>query len=257
MITQLILTSCAIKTLDDSDSDDIFDPFLEEWDELRSCKEYCKSVTDAYKFPNNLTREDLDKYDLLPTEYFQKISSCGLLETLLQHPINRIFGAFDFTCSDMWAPGVSIFNSKLRENKAAVELFGRKDFFPVIVSRYLTFGKEKKDWYEDNYMSLSYFGWFLASDLCMDAIKEKEKVMLMALVLNSKISFCGTLNIVISIMNSCNYAPFVRDIMPKLHESMFGYTMCSPYDDIIRVGLTKSEQDLIMKYAKQFLNDNK
>lgn len=215
----------------------------------------CDSITDAIILPVNWTREDCDKYDLLPAETFQAISTCGLLETLLEHPKNRMVGPWCITCNDMFAPGVSLFNAELQMNKAAVELFRRSDCFSVLLSKYLTISKGVtivKDGIgltienTNGPFKIDYFGMLLASDLSMEALNENEKVGLMALTLTKEIAgdnnyLYGYLPIAIAIMRSCNFAPFMKNVNDKIVEASIGYVN-PPMDDII-------------KYAKIFLRE--
>ena len=81
--------------------------------------------------------------------------------------------------------------------------------------------------------------------------------------------------IMIAIMKSCKYAPFMKDIEPRLIETICGYAMTEPcveprfieymgytvYDHtscgFISNFLSIHDRDIIIKYAKQFLNEQK
>ena len=63
-------------------------------------------------------------------------------------------------------------------------------------------------------------------------------------------------NIMITIMLSSNYPPFVKDVKPMLVERTGGYFLKS--DDYYgQPGHHVEASDLIIKYAEQFINDHK
>lgn len=244
LIMQLLLVACSsdsldneIATFNDSGS---FEAFLDGWKALKQFENNCTSAEDAYQFPEIWTEEDLNKYENLTEETFRSMSTCGLLETLLEHPTNRLLGPWCTHCNDNNLPGVTNFNISLSENLAAVELFEREDFFPVLASYYLGLIKDKKEL--DN--QIRYFEMLLASNLCMQMLSESEKNLLMAMALEKKGSdkdfLTSTPYIMIAIMRTCNYAPFMKDVYPNLVEKTSGYGNLNDYE--------------IIKYAKQFLN---
>ena len=209
---------------------------------------------DAYIFPEKWSGEDLDNFDSLPSIFFQSMSTCGLLETLFEHPKNKLLGPWCMFCNDLDTPGVSMFNAELRANKAAVELFERSDCFSVLEDRYRTCIYNRDPSLDPAF--LAYFGMLLASDLCMEALNENEKYTLMAITMDNNY-YCMYIfaPILISIMKSCNYAPFVEDVVPMLHECIFGYTMVQPGDEIMYLGLSSQAIEIILKYSKDFLNE--
>jgi hypothetical protein len=244
---QLLFAACSdnllnneLSSFNDAGS---YEAFLEKWDVLNSYKNACTSVTDAFLFPENWTEEDLTAFDNLPEERFRLMSTCGLLKTLLEHPTNRMTGTWCVYCSDSKLQGVTNFNNSLQINRAAMELFERDDCFPVLASNYLTLIKEKR---EIN-SQIRYFEMLLASDMCMSALSKAEKVLLMAMALEKKGSDKEFLTsapyIMTSIMRTCNYAPFMKDVSPNLVEYTLGYSNINDYD--------------IIRYAKQFLNEQK
>ena len=242
LIIQLMFTACMNNSSDASGS---FDAFLEKWDELSSYPNVCTSVADAFIFPENWTREDLDNFANLPDAIFCSMSTCGLLKTLLEHPTNRMTGPWCFYCNSNDLPGVTMFNNKLRSDKVVVELFERDDCFSVLASKYLTIIKEKKE----IDFQIRYFEMLLASDMCMTALNEKEKIMLMAMAMAlGKKGYdtdflSSTPYIMIAIMRACNYTPFINEVSSNLVECTWGYCNINEYD--------------ILKYAERFLNEKK
>jgi len=222
-----------------------FEAFLEEWDELRTYQSVCPSVTDAFKFPENWTKEDLDNFANLPEETIYSMSTCGLLKTLLEHPTNRLLGPWCAYCSNSGLPGVAMFNNDLMANKVAVELFERNDCFSILASNYLTIIKEKKE----HSGQIAYCEMLLASDMCMAALKEREKIQLMAMALekvkykSESIHVNETFHIIVAIMRSCNYTPFLNEFGTEWREGLQGYSICFV-----------SENEILI-YAKQFLNE--
>jgi hypothetical protein len=239
-----MFTACFNDSLNESNT---FDVFLEKWDGLIPYQNVCTSATDAFKFPENWTREDLDNFENLAAENFYSMSTCGLLETLLDHPTNRMLGPWCTTCSNSNLPGVTLFNNKLREDKIVTELFERNDRFSVLASKYLTIIKDKKE----HSGQIAYFEMLLASDMCMTSLNESEKTMFMAMALekvkdkSENIHIDETYHIIVAIMKSSNYEPFLNEFGTEWTESLIGYTICYV------------SQNEILKYAKQFLNEQK
>ena len=252
LIAQMTLAACL------KDSSDSFDAFLEEWDLLNiSQNNYCKTVSDAYEYPEMWTLEEAEKFQMLPAETFSSMSTCGLLETLLIHP-NNIFGPWCIFCSGIFnTPGVTSFNMKHRASKVAVELFNRDDCFSVMSSKYLNIIKINK---KQKLKEIDYFEMLLASDMFMEALNEKEKVQLMAMALERKFDknlpegqnpsedelvyfLSVTPHIMIAIMKAFDYAPFMSEVGVSLKESLWGYHNLNDHD--------------IIEYAKNFLNEHK
>ena len=244
----LSLASCS--------KDASFESFLEEWDMLKPYTiSVCPSVTDAFTYPEPWTVEESEKFAMLPIETFRSMSTCGLLETLLEHPSYRLHGPWCPVCSNLSAPGVYNFNYGLSSNKIAVEMFGRDDCFPVLSSKYLSIIKNKKNNSQTDYLEM-----LLASDLCMESFSEKEKVLLMAMALERKFDknlpkgqnpteeelwyfLSVTPHIMIAIMKEFNYAPFMSKYGTNLVDGLRGYCNLNDHD--------------IIEYAKQFLNEQK
>jgi hypothetical protein len=200
---------------------------------------------------------------LLPAacgDEFSGMSTASLLENEVLGKVNTLMeDLWCLTCSNYYIPGVTRFNEKLRERETVVELFKRSDCFSVVEAKYQAIIQEKKEitGYLD---STTYFEMLLASELCMSALNKSEKVRLLELALEKAayetVYANETCHIMIAVMQSCNYVPFMEEVRPQLHESMFGYTLCAPDESIIGYGLEpKGGYDLIISNAKQLLNE--
>lgn len=232
------LTSCSINS---SDVHDTFGSFLKEWDLLIYQESVCPSDTDAFIFPENWTVEDLDKFALLPVETFSDMSTCGLLETLLNHPQNFSPWFATSISNELYIPGFTIFNENLRVNNVAVELFKRDDFFTVLASKYISFLKVNRDKQSDR---VAYLEILLASDMCMALLNESEKYQLVAMALERTkydVYIVETRHIMAVIMRDCNYTPFMNEVGTEWIETLSGYSIC--------------HLDVVEKHAKQFLKD--
>ena len=248
IILALALNACSSDM--DNSEDFGFDKILATYQNV------CPSETDAVMYSENV---DANGTFVIPDETIRSMSTCGLLVTYLNNPV-----FLPETISNMYAPSVTIFNHRLREKKVAVELFTRGDFFPVLASKYLSIIKVTE---YDGHSLVSSNGqfnlqWLLASDMCMSAMSEKEKIQLMAMALERTKYAIGIENmypclIMIAIMKSCKYAPFMEDIEPRLGEVLCGYAMREPDGTIPLHALNSHERDIIIKYAKQFLNEQK
>ena len=239
LLIQLIFTACFQDSQNESDS---FELFLDKW-RLRnlSNEEKCTSVSDKVKYPDPFT-EEISKTFEIPNETINMMSTCGLLETLLDCPPRRMLGPWCSTCSNIYYPGVSNFNKSLLQIKEAIELFKREDCFSVLASKYLAIIKEKKE----HNGQIAYFEMVLASDMCMLKLDLNEKIQLMAMAFEKvknkspNIHVSETYHIMIAIMRVCNYSPFMNEVNANLVETAFGYNL-NDYD--------------ILKYAKNFLNE--
>jgi len=216
----LALISCSANM----DNSDPFDDFLNEWD--ITLKNDCPEVTDAYSYPEPWTRE-IEKAFSIPDETLNSMSTCGLIETLLNYP-RDIVGPWNWELSHSFRPGVTMFNESIKANKIAVELFKRKNCIPVLFSIYISTIKEESCVYGGS--RFGYFELLLSSDLCMNTLNELEKKQLMAITLErvkyvENESLVQTCHIMISIMKFCNYTPFIEDIGSRLNECTTGYTL--------------------------------
>ena len=184
-------------------------------------------------------------------------------------------------CARLEGYVVTWFNKSLRNSKEAIALFKRDDCVSVLISAYqaviaeiiLLQKKAVSMWLVTE--GYDYLELILFSDMFMEKMNITEKVNLMELALEldlekSKIEYHNifTINIMISIMLSSNYPPFVNDIKPLLRENSMGIAYyLVMYPDCASTYGTDIEpcviidfgqaHDLIKGYAKQFINDNK
>jgi CRISPR-associated protein Cas8b1/Cst1 subtype I-B len=180
--------------------------------------------------------------------------TAALLETLLDRPVTGDhLMPWCSHCSDLYLSGVTMFNDAVKNESNAVNFFNSDDSFVVLVSKYNSIINEeggKVGW-------LPFFEMLLASDLCIDSLNESEKIELMALALKrldyEKVFVNETCHIMISIMKSCNYAPFIEDIVPKLQETTWGYTF--NVNDDVYCGMVNYHANILIKYANQFLSE--
>jgi len=242
LIILLSLTSCS----KDSSDSLVFNSFLEEWGLLNYQEGVCASVTDAIELGEPEGSKIV--WDMISDETVHSMSTCGLLETILNYRTIRIFGPWCEICSNLDYPGITMFNNSLRANKVAVELFTRDDCFPVLTSKYLTMIEKK----EPTVGHTSYFEMLLTSDMYTSTLNDSEKIMVMAMALERTKQFKSevilineTLHILAVMMRTFNYSPFLNEVGTEWREYIDGYTICS------------TNKDLIIKYAKQFLKEQK
>jgi len=163
-------------------------------------------------------------------------------------------------------------NNYLRNSNEAAVFFDREeDCISVLISTYLTNLKTAYNMsyldYEDlkNHRKFNFFEMLLSSEMLLSKMSSTEKVQLMVLAFERAkyTKFCSPhpFTIMISIMLSSNYLPFINDIVPMIIE-------CSPCiyclkmnNDTLLPGSSENKHsqatDLIKRYAKQFIKDNK
>ena len=172
------------------------------------------------------------------------------METLLEHPTNRMLGPWNLFSSSFSYPGVIEFNDKLKADRIALELFKRDDCFHVLSAKYLSVIKGIKL----ASFQCAYFEMLLASDLLMAKLNEKEKVQLLAMALERRFgkdeSNPCTPTLVITILTSFAYPPFMEEVSPYLVEWAYGY-----YDSRYENVIGRLDYDNIFAHAKQFLNE--
>ena len=253
----LALNACSDNMDDDEYLGFSFDELLEKWD--ITYQNICPSITDAIENPEAYNVHAARDF-VIPDETIRLMSTCGLLVTLLVNPLSVML----VPSSDLFEPRVTNFNNELLTNKVAVEFFNRGDFYPILVSKYLSVIKPTED--DENAHSIvdgpSYIEWILASDMCLSAMSRKEKIQLMIIALERTKYAVDLENIqpcmiMINIMKSCKYGPFMKDVEPRLVETSPGYTMRDPDGEIASNALMSRHRDIIIKYAKQFLNKQK
>ena len=215
----------------------------------------CPSVTDAVKYTELWISEIGNSFDI-GCETFSSMSTCGLLETWLNHPShNHSWSPWCLHCSNLAFPGFFNFNTEVSKDKVLVEFFKRTDCVPVLESQYISLIIEKAK----PSGRQQCFELLLASDKCMDETNEKEKIKLMAMALQKmkyeQKDVNGTCHLMVSIMRSCKYAPFEKEICQKLEDSVYGYTFRNLENGVYYIGFQDYHAEIIIKYAKQFLKE--
>jgi hypothetical protein len=159
-----------------------------------------------------------------------------------------------------------MFHDYHRQDKMAVEFFSRRDFYSVLKYKYRSVIKEILDFIDGKgvfVVNVGYLEMLLASDMTMSELSKKEKIQLMGMALermkyvSSRHDKSGSCQLMIAIMKSCKYKPFVKDIEPRLFEATYGYVMTEPDGEILTNVLDNHHVDMIVKYAKRFLNEQK
>ena len=230
LIIQLMLNACS------DDSSEVFDDaFLEKWE----LTVYDKDVSQSETY--------------------------HLLDSLIDHMDKNSMWIFSFPTSNLNNKSVTVFNNYLWNNEEAVTFFESEDCVSVLISTYLTSLKTKTyltrddgSWQGD--MWFHYLELVLLSDIFMSKMNVTEKIQLMNLALGRIKEYDYNrqrpCSIMISIMLSSNYSPFVNDAI--IGESVTGavYFLRTKNNDG-RVMTEKQTADLLTRYAQQFINDNK
>ena len=238
-----------------------FDESLAEWG--ISFQNVCRCVTDAVKYPEPWNA-DVERNFVISDKTIRSMSTCGLWVSLQEE---RKIGApkpWTMTVSIGPSNSVTYFNNYLRSNKMAVEFFNRHDFYAVLISKYISVIKVEGTYIDTTMIGKVYIPhleMLLASDMSMSVLSDKEKIQLMAMALERTKYVVWTDNlttchIMIAIMKSYKYTPFMEDIEPWLVESNFGYTLSMP-GEIPYNGFLSHHRDIIIEYANQFLNEQK
>ena len=227
-----------------------------EWLNLHS-NEICSLKTDAIILPeNNTSLEDIANF-VISDKDIRSMSTCGLLETLQEWPSYRQ-GPWSCICVDLNLSGVTLFNRGLKENKIAVELFGRRDCFQVLASKYQSLDVLN----ENNSLRTQFFEMLLASDMCMTTLSKNEKIIFLVMAMEKGLSilqhlyeneslnyrFNSSFIIMISVMKECEYSPFIKELKPYLTEWTNGY-----YDP--RIGYYLLPREELINYTKQLLTE--
>ena len=208
--------------------------------------------------------------------YLETLETYDLLEALIDYIDKNQVQLITFPANSLDYPSVTMYNRYLKDSKEAVALFKREDCVSVLISTYLTSIREGRHLkkYDDEPPWSANNMWFrnlslvLASEMCMSEMNVAEKVQLMTLAL--EIADYYNMNmIMISIMLTSNYIPFVEDIKPMLRqfigtvgyylEMSEAYQQTTDIDPVTGYSQQVAHQanDLIKSYAKQFINDNK
>ena len=237
--------SCSMNNNDESfDDSEIFEEYFEEW-----------GITIPYR-------------DVSKSETYH------LLENLIDDIQDNLFFSLPMYSSYTRIYSPTEFNDSLRSNKAAAALFEREDCVFVFISTYLTSIKANKYLTVDfpnctgcetvgpiNSLFHFRFEWVLSSEIFLSKMNKTETVQLIALVLE-RIKYEKRspypFSILISIMLLNNYTPFVEDVKPTIMElNLCRYGLKSTEGYITMPGVDDQASDLIVGYAKQFINDNK
>jgi hypothetical protein len=196
-------------------------------------------------------------------ETIQSSKTAELLDAILTRPYDHTkLTPWCIYCENTNIQGVTMFNNGLLEDKMITELFKKEDCFSIFEAKYQIFLK-KIDWETNEGLTLSgqiaYFEMLLASDMCMSVINEREKVRLMEMAVKKlnyeKKRINEACHIMISVMQSCSYTPFIEEIVPILYETINGYTFDDPDSNILVSGLGDYQSKIIANYAQQFLNE--
>lgn len=220
-----------------SKNDDIFEQYFEDWDMM------------------------------IPYQNVSKSKTYKLLDALIDNMDKNEVYIINFPSNSLNYPSVTKFNEYLWNNKETNAFFERGDCAFVLISTYLSSLKTNRykavdDGFVLGNKWLHLFDYVLTSEICMSNMNVAEKVRLMVLALERlKYGFTNVFNdgsnmistnlldynIMISIMLSSNYTPFVNDIKPMLREAGMGAVYAVPFDNFY----------LIPECARQFINDNK
>jgi len=226
------------------------------WDSVKS--EYasqvqiCGSASDAILFTEPWTEEIVKSY-CIEDEIIQAMSTCGLLKTYIEHPLNVVM-PFSTISSNLDYPRITNFNAKINQDKIVLELLERNDFVPALAAKYLSMIEQKGEKTNQE----QHFEMLVASDTCFSMLKDKERIqfLVMALKMMGKdpSRVIETRHIMVAVMKGFNYTAFLTEA-EKYHrtgvsdadrrtgfsEWSGGYDVCS--------------FDVVEKYAKQFLNE--
>lgn len=235
-----------------------FDDFLDEWDLSKDYQNRCPKISDAVEYPESWRPISPVETFEFPDETIRSMSTCGLLETWLNQPYRNALGPWCVHCSYLYYTGFYSFNVGLSMDKTSVELFERNDCAVVLINKYLSFIKAK----EKPSGRLQSFELLLASDKSMSVLSKKEKSQVMAIALKKigyeKKQVNETCHIIVAIMLTCDYTPFCEDIGSKLEDTTYGYTFNNTDSQVFGTGFSSDyHADIIVKYAKQFLNEQK
>ena len=216
----------------------------------------------------------------IPYKDVSKTKTYHLVEDLRDHLTEYFFIPPHYTLnpsSTSFFLFLTEFNNYLWNNKEAMALFKREDCVFVLMSTYQTNLKKGLNWDFGDYNAWRnlFFDLLMSSDMFMSEMNVTEKVQMMVMALEGYKVYKSygsvaqhPFTIMISIMLSSNYPPFVEDVKPLLIElSSCSYGLKSvdfeEADGFINgTGYVKPNRnveasDLIIRYAKQFINDNK
>lgn len=215
----------------------------------------CGPTPDAVRYPEPWTKEVMETF-IIPAETIRTMSSCGLLETCLANP-DCLMGPWNTISSDLNFPGISAFNSTVRNNKVVAELLKRNDCFTVLTAKYQFIIEQKTE----KSGKEQYFEMFLASDACMSVLSNEERIQFMNMALEmierDKTLIIETRHILVAVMKSFNYMPFLVEA-EKNQYAVFSFADKSRngFSEWLK-GYDICSYDVVEKYAKRFLNELK
>lgn len=263
LILLFLLYSCTPKSVPDAPEPD---PPNEECEEIDIFKEYFGDCFEVYfKDYYDEYFGDWDFQDVFKSETYYLL--VALIEYIDKNQVRLVaYPPPDFTYSC-----ITIFNERLQDSEEAISFFKREDCGFVLLSTYLDFLMTEKYLNIDSKFWGNTFFTFLKpvlfSNMCMEALNEKEKVQLMVLVLESiqrgipVFHRRWAFTVVISIMKSSNYSPFANDVKPLFVEAASGLTYCFNIETrcsrrAMCAGDDPEASDWITCYARKFINDN-
>ena len=224
------------------------------------------------------SKHEIDDYDIIgniyqewgvtiPYQDISKSETYHLLENLINYIDKNQVHLITFPSSDLNYPYLTMFNKYLGESKEAITFFKREDCVSILISTYLISIKTKKFLKMDSEFwgnkFFTFLEYVLKSEICMSVLNVKEKVHLMILALE-RIKFnnpySSTFGIMISIMLSSNYTPFINDVNDSYPMFIECLRTGACFDYAMNADHEKSDhftENLVIGNAKQFINDNK
>ena len=210
----------------------------------------------------------------IPYEDVTQLETYHLFESVIEYMDKNQVRLLAYPSSAWQHQSVTWFNERFRESKEADAFFQKEDCGYVLISTYLDYLMTKRYLIIDDEFWANKFFCFLSyvlhSEMCMDKLNITEKVQLMALALEkSKHNSYQprTFMIMISIMLSSNYPPFVEEVKPQLTQAASGVCYCflswnngktnCPGWGNDTEGVDTESNVFIRGYAMQFINDNK
>ncbi|MDR2139808.1 MAG: hypothetical protein LBP50_09705 [Tannerella sp.] len=229
--------------------------FDAEWNETVADYgvQICHSTPDAILYPSPWTKE-MEETFVIPDATIQSMSTCGLLDSWLNHP-RRQQGPWCSVCSSLKIRGVTRFNEMLANDRIAMELLSRNDCVPVLAARYLSVIVQK----EEKAGKVQCLEMLLANDACISAMNrdERRRFLVMALKMTEKETGRAneTRHILVGIMKAFNYTPFLEEAASEKYHQSFFENQGNGFDEWLE-GYTICRFDAVEKYARQFLNES-
>lgn len=216
---------------------------------------------------SEIYEEYFEEWDItIPYQDVSKTKTYKMLENLIDHLNEYVLPIQPVTSSYYPTITPTEFNNYLLNNKEATTLINMEDCVFVLVSTYLASLKKGNIWNnKDHNISIRkfcFFEMFLSSDMFMSKMNVTDKVQFMVLALerykyevDPYTLYCFTM--MISIMQSNDYTPFVNEVKPMITEGFQCIYRLRMNEQNLTPGYDDHATDLITGYAKQFINDNK